>query len=200
MTNSAGATSGAPADESPAERVVARLRPHARILFWPTLLLVAVCGATGYFYGNLPERWQNIAVIAGAVLVIVFLWLLPLVFWLNRRYTITTRRIIFRHGFFVRTRQELLHSRGYDVTVRQNWLQSAFGSGDVRINSGLEHPLVLKDVPNADLVQKALHDLMESSQTMIGARRQDQSANSQAQSELGDDSTRWSTLSKSRGH
>jgi membrane protein YdbS with pleckstrin-like domain len=198
MTNSAGATSGALAEDPPAERVVARLRPHARVLFWPTLLLIAACGGTGYFYGNLPAQWQNIAVLVGAVFVTVFLWLLPLVLWLNRRYTITTRRIIFRHGFLVRTRQELLHSRGYDVTVRKNWLQSAFGSGDVLINSGLEHPLVLKDVPNADLVQKALHDLMESSQTMIGARRQDQAANSRAASELGDDSTSWSTLAKSR--
>lgn len=198
MTNSAGATHGVPADESPAERIVARLRPHARVLFWPTLLLIAVCGSTGYFYGNLPEPWQNIAVILGAAFLIVLLWLLPLVFWLNRRYTITTRRIIFRHGFFVRTRQELLHSRGYDVTVRKTWLQSAFGSGDVRINTGLEHPLVLKDVPAADLVQKALHDLAENSQTTISARRQDQSAGTRAQSELGDDSVQWSTLSKSR--
>jgi membrane protein YdbS with pleckstrin-like domain len=198
MTNSAGATYGAPAEEPPAERIVARLRPHARALFWPTLLLLAVCGASGYFYGNLPEQWQNAAVLPGAAFLIVLLWLLPLVFWLNRRYTITTRRIIFRHGFFVRTRQEMLHSRGYDVTVRKTWLQSAFGSGDVRINSELEHPLVLKDVPNVDLVQKALHDLMESSQSIIVASRRDQSATGRALSELGDDSVKWSTLSKSR--
>ena len=63
-----------------------------------------------------------------------------------------------------------------DVTVRQTWLQSLFGSGDVLINSGLEHPLVLQDVPNADLVQQVLHDLMEESSTVIGSRRQEQSA------------------------
>ncbi|MEO6200814.1 MAG: PH domain-containing protein [Cryobacterium sp.] len=160
----------------PAERVVARLRPHARRLFWPTLLLIAVCGATGYFYGSLAEAWQNIALIVGAAAAIVLLWLLPLVSWLNRRYTITTRRIIFRHGLFVRTRQELLHSRGYDVTVRQSWLQSAFRSGDVLVNSGLEHPLVLKDVPGAILVQQVLHDLMDESQTVMGSRRQEQTA------------------------
>ena len=176
-----GPQAGAPRSPSavaapPAERVVARLRPHARRLFWPTLLLFAVCGATGYFYGSLPEDWQNTALIVGAVAVIVLLWLLPLASWLNRRYTITTRRIIFRHGFFVRSRQELLHGRGYDVTVRQNWLQAAFRSGDVLVNSGLEHPLVLKDVPSADLVQQVLHDLMQESQTVIGSRRQEQSA------------------------
>ena len=162
----------------PAERVVARLRPHARRLFWPTLLLFAVCGATGYFYGSLPEDWQNIGLMVGAGAAIVLLWLLPLASWLNRRYTITTRRIIFRHGFFVRNRQELLHSRGYDVTVRQSWLQSAFRSGDVLINSGLEHPLVLKDVPSANLVQQVLHDLTDEAQTVMGSRRQEQSAQS----------------------
>ena len=178
----AAATSGSslagssPAGSSPAERVVARLRPHARRLFWPTVALVLVCGATGYFYGNLPEDWQNTGLIVLAAAVVVLLWLLPLASWLNRRYTITTRRIIFRHGFFVRSRQELLHGRGYDVTVRQNWLQAAFRSGDVLVNSGLEHPLVLKDVPSADLVQQVLHELMQESQTVIGSRRQEQSA------------------------
>lgn len=169
MTNAAVNSQG----EAPTsvERVVAGLRPHARVLFWPTVLLVAVFGATGYFYGSMPEPWQNTALAAGAVAVVVLLWLLPLATWLNRRYTITTRRIIFRRGFFVRTRQELLHSRGYDVTVRQTWLQSLCRSGDVLINGGEEHPLVLKDVPNADLVQQVLHDLMERSQTLIGSRR-----------------------------
>ncbi|HAM27567.1 MAG TPA: hypothetical protein DCP11_12960, partial [Microbacteriaceae bacterium] len=81
-------------------------------------------------------------------------------------------RIIIRTGFFVRVRQELLHSRGYDVTVRKNSMQSMFGSGDVFINTGLDHPVVLRDVPGADLVQSALHDLMERSLNPIAARRQ----------------------------
>ena len=191
MTNGATSVNGEPSNAPPAEHVVARLRPHARALFWPTLLLFAVCGATGYFFTNLPEQWQNIALAAGAGAVILFLWLLPFASWLNRRYTITTRRIIFRHGFFVRTRQELLHSRGYDVTVRQTWLQSAFGSGDVRINSGLEHPLVLKDVPNANLVQQVLHDLIEETQTVRGFRPVS-TGSTNAQSALADQTVPWS--------
>ena len=172
------------ARESRPEQVVARLRPHARVLLWPTLLLFALAGTTGYFWGNLPEPWQNAALPAVAILLAVVGWLLPLAAWLTKRYTITTRRIIFRHGLFVRTRQELLHSRGYDVSVRQNWLQAGFHSGTVLINSGLEHPLVLKDVPNVDLVQSVLHDLMERSATVMGSRRQEQSA-------LADESAFW---------
>ena len=64
-------------------------------------------------------------------------------------------------GLMVRTRQELLHSRGYDVTVRQNGMQQLFRSGDVLINTGLDRPVVLHDVPSAALVQSALHELME---------------------------------------
>ncbi len=171
MTNSTGPAQDPTADEPQTERVVARLRPHARMLFWPTLALFAICGATGYYLGNLPEQWQNTALAIGAAALVLLLWLLPLASWLNRRYTITTRRIIFRHGFFVRTRQELLHSRGYDLTVRKTWIQSAFGTGDVRIDAGLEHPLVMRDVPNADLVQEVLHDLMEDLPPAIRARR-----------------------------
>ena len=154
------------------ESVVARLRPHGRALLFPSLFLVVTVGAVAFFFGRFTEQWQNLALLAGGALFIVVAWLIPLLAWLGHRYIITTRRLILRRGFFVRTRQELLHSRGYDVTVRKNAVQSMFGSGDVRINTGLERPVVLKDVPGVDLVQSALHDLMERSINPLAARRQ----------------------------
>lgn len=154
------------------ERVIARLRPHARALFWPSLLLIVGAGALAYFSTVFPEDWQNLTLVGGGSLLLALLWLIPLLRWLASRTVITTRRIVIRQGLSTRTRQELLHSRGYDITVRQRTLQSMFGSGDVLINSGLEHPVVLKDVPGAHLVQGALHDLMESSMNPIAARRQ----------------------------
>ena len=171
----------------PQESVIARLRPHGRALFWPSVALIAVVGGIGFFYGRFDESWQNIAVLIGAALLLLLLWLLPLFAWLGRNYTLTTRRIVLRSGFLVRVRQELLHSRGYDVTVRQNSLQSLFRSGDVQINTGLEHPVVLKDVPRADLVQAALHDLMESSQNTVATHRQ------QEASRPSDETTVWGT-------
>jgi len=167
------------------ESVVARLRPHARVLFWPNLALLLIAGATGYFAGSFREPWQNAGVLAGAALAIVLLWLIPFLSWLGRNYTITTRRIILRNGLFVRVRQELLHSRGYDVTVRKNGLQSLFRCGSVEINTGLDHPVMLRDVPNADLVQAVLHDLMEGSQNAVSARRQ------QEASRPSDETTAW---------
>ena len=105
-------------------------------------------------------------------MVILLVGVLPLISWLSRRYTITTRRIIVRHGFFVRIRKELLHSRGYDITVRKSGLQPFFGCGDVLINAGLEAPFVLADVPGPALVVSALGDLMEQSQNTIANNRQ----------------------------
>jgi uncharacterized membrane protein YdbT with pleckstrin-like domain len=154
------------------ESVVARLRPHSRALFFPTVALLADVGAVSYFAGSLPEQWMNLLVLAAGALLAVLLFGVPVLRWLSQNDTITTRRVVIRSGILVRSRQELLHSRGYDVTVRQAGLQLLFRSGDVLIDTGSEHPLVLRDVPNAELVQSALHDLMEASFNPIAARRQ----------------------------
>lgn len=167
------------------EVVVARLRPHGRRLVWPSILLIAVCGAAAFLVGSFEQPWANWAVLGAAVLLVLVGWLVPLLVWLGTNYTITSRRIVLRSGLFVRVRQELLHSRGYDVTVRQTAWQRMFGSGSVEINTGLDHPVVMRDVPGADLVQSALHDLMEASLNPVAARRQ------QGQSAPPDETIRW---------
>jgi uncharacterized membrane protein YdbT with pleckstrin-like domain len=159
------------AEASP-ESVVARLRPHPRLQLWPTVALIADAAAVSYFQGSFPEAWMNVALLVGGGVIALLVFVAPVLSWLGHNYTITTRRIVIRSGLLVRTRQELLHSRGYDVTVRRAGLQLLFRSGDVRINTGLEHPVVLRDIPDADLVQSALHDLMEASLNPIAARRQ----------------------------
>lgn len=164
------APSGAGAANVPAEHVVARMRRHGRILFWPTLVLIAVAGLTSYFVGQLPEEWESVALLTGAAVLVVLAFVFPLLSWLNRRYTITTRRVIVRHGFFVRVRQEILHSRGYTVTMRRSWVQSAFRTADIVIAAGGDQVIVLRDIPNADLVQRTLHELMESNQGLLAAR------------------------------
>ena len=167
------------------ETVVARLRPHARALFWPSLFLIALSGGTAYLSTVVQEPWQENAVLAAGGALAVLFWLLPLLSWLAHRYTITTRRLVIRSGLLVRRRQELLHSRSYDLVVRQNAVQSLFRSGDVHINTGLEHPVVLHDVPGVDLVQAALTDLMEQNSNPVASRRQ------QEQSRFGDSAPSW---------
>ena len=161
-----------PVRPDPPERILARLRPHGRVLLLPSLLLVAIAGAVGYLGGVLEDSWQVTALYGAAVAAVVLFCLVPLLAWLGHRYVITTKRLVLRRGLLVRVRQELLHSRGYDVSVTRGPLQTVFRSGDVRINTGLETPVMLRDVPNADLVLRALQDLMEASGNPMASRRQ----------------------------
>ncbi|GAA0999294.1 PH domain-containing protein [Subtercola frigoramans] len=156
MTNDITTTVRGP--EAP-ELVIARYRSHGRRLFWPVLVLMAVAAASGYYLGRLPEEWQNLTALGAAIALTVLLGLLPTIAWLARRYTVTNRRVIAVHGVFVRERQEVSLRRGFDVTVRRRGLQAVFRSGDVTIHSGTGHPLVLKDVPDAGLIVRALTDL-----------------------------------------
>ena len=157
----------------PAERVVARLRRHARVLILPALLLMPRRGG-GHLRRRRAGRGSGSSSprSARSVFVVLLGCLLPFLAWLTRRTTITTRRIIMRSGIFVRVREELLHNRGNDVAVRRTWGQGMFGSGDVRINTGHEHPFVIRDVPKPDFqLQAALHELMEEAHTLVADRR-----------------------------
>ena len=150
----------------PAERVVARLRQHARRMIWPSIALIAICGAAGYF-GTAYDGWIAITVWIAAAVLAVLLFLMPLGSWLTTRYTVTTRRLVVRTGLFVRERRELLHSRGYTVTLRTSWLQALFRSGTIIIGANDQKTVArLRDVPRAETVTEALHDLMESGQRL----------------------------------
>lgn len=158
------------------EQVIVRLRPHARRVFFPNLLLPVIVGAASWGTFTVDELWQVFAVLAAAVGLVLLFWAVPMVRWLNTRYTLTTRRMIIQRGLLARHRTELLHSRGYDVAVRQAGLQVLFRSGDVLINTGLDRPVILRDVPSARLVQSALSDLMEAATSSVAAQRRRESA------------------------
>jgi uncharacterized membrane protein YdbT with pleckstrin-like domain len=148
----------------PTERVVARLRQHARRMFWPSIALIVVCGAAGYL-GFANEGWIDVAIWVGAAVLALLVFVLPLLSWLSTRYTVTTRRLIVRTGLFVRERRELLHNRGYTVTLRRSFLQTLFRSGTIVVGAMDQKTVAsLRDVPRATVVTEALHDLMENSQ------------------------------------
>lgn len=140
------------------ETVVARLRPHSRALFWPTLLLLAVAAALGFLSGAFREPWQNAVLLGAGGAAALLGWLVPVLRWSARRYTITSRRVIVSSGILARTRRDVPHSRITDVAVERRGLQAVFRSGDVVINDDI----VLADVPSAGLVQAAIHDLADA--------------------------------------
>lgn len=143
--------------------VVLRLRRHARRLTLPVLALLAIVGAAGFWVGRLPEEWMNLLAAGGAALLALLLGVVPILSWLSTRATVTTRRVIVRRGFLVHHRGELPLSRVREVRSRRGPIQRMFSSGDVELVSGVEAPVVLRDVPGVQTVVEAMQELVQHS-------------------------------------
>lgn len=148
------------------ERLVARTRGSARRLGWSALLLVAVAGATGWFYDNLPAPFENWMLLTAAGATLVLLVVLPWIVWVSRRYTITTRRVIERWGIVSRRARELSHARGYTISLRRGPIQRMWRAGTIILSNGVDEPLRLVNVPDVALLQEVLADQIEVSQIL----------------------------------
>lgn len=142
------------------EQVVARLRPHARAVVLPIVVLLALTAGTVYGAAVVPEEWMRWGVLGLAAVVLLVAVVAPLARWSSRAYTITDRRVVVRSGVLLRHHQEVLLARTGDITVSRSALQLLAGSGDVRIQGGGEQPVVLHDVPRPRLVLAAVQELV----------------------------------------
>ena len=148
------------------ELLIARFRSHARRLFWSAVVLIATFGATGYFFGNLPEGFEDWMLLAAAGALVLFAVVLPFVIWYSRTTTVTTRRVIARQGLGARSRHEMSHARGYTIAVRRGPLQRLWGSGTNVLANGVVAPLRLANVPIVTLVHETLADQIEVGQIL----------------------------------
>lgn len=142
------------------EVIVLRLRRHGRRLVLPIIVLIAIAGAAGYFVGSLAAPWMNITAAAAAAVLALLLGVMPILLWLSHHVTVTSRRVIMRHGVFVRHRSEVLFARIREVRSRRGLLQRMCGSGDIDLFVGAES-VRLSDVPGVSIVVDALQELVE---------------------------------------
>lgn len=163
----------APEEQPLSEPTVVRLRRHGRILLLPTIALVVLGVVAGMFVNGFSEWWITMIFWIVIALGVVLLWLLPLITWLGNRVILTSRRVIIYRGVFVRSRQEIMLSRIYDLTVRQNAVQAVFGAGDLLLNTGAEVPIRLHDLPKANLVLSAMNELVEKQIPLSAQLRKD---------------------------
>lgn len=161
---------GRPATPAPGaptpELRVARLRSHARRLFWSALVLIAVAGAVGFFSGNLREPFADWMLWGAAGLIVLLLAVVPFLVWWSHTYTITTRRVIERSGVFGTRRSEVSHVRGYTVQLRRGPLQRLWGTGTLVLANGVDAPLRIRNVPDAELLHEVLVDQVEVNQIL----------------------------------
>lgn len=137
--------------------MIARMRPHARVLVVPVLVLWAAIGLGALLVDRVDWPLWNTAVWTVAGLVVALLTVVPTLAWLSRGFVFTTERVVIRSGFGG-TRRETMLSRVHDVTVRRRGLQALFGAGDVLLSTGGDRAVVLADVPLASLVQRMLSE------------------------------------------
>lgn len=144
------------------------LRPHARALVGPALVLLAGAGLGGYAAGRVPEGdlqpAGRAAVAALALLLVVRYALLPFLRWRATRVVVTDRRVLTRSGLVSRTGRDVPLSRVDDLTFACTLVDRVFGSGTVVLSPAGDRPdLVLRAVPQIAVVQGRLWELVEAS-------------------------------------
>lgn len=137
-----------------AEQRLARLRPRASKLFFPTAALFLAVFLLSFFDGRLKEQWQNIAlwVITGAIALI--LWLIPLLRYLSSYTEITNVRVFSRSGLMGQHRDEARLSQINKVELTRGRTITLHVNG--------EEPLVLIGVPRPKMVAAEIEALTAS--------------------------------------
>ena len=155
------------------EELVVDTHPHWKALLLPALavpVLVGLaswgCFAMGDFSGR---EYARIAVIVVAVLLLVWVSLLPWLRWRTTRFIVTSRRVVIRSGVVSRTGRDIPLTRVNDVTFTHGLLDRLLGCGTLLIESGGERgQLVVNEIPHVETVQRQLSDLVEQANAPRG--------------------------------
>ncbi len=155
----------------PGERLVLLLRPHAKALIAPVLVLLVTAPLTAFFAGLVPDGaaqlWMRVALVAVEVLVFARWVIWPFLVWWNTIYAITDRRLVLRQGVFNRSGHDMPLSRLNDVKFSHNVVERVLGCGTLVVESAGEvGQLVLTDVPRVEQVQRTLYRLSDGIRAM----------------------------------
>ncbi len=150
----------------PDERLVLLLRPHAKALIAPILVLLVTAPLTAFLAGLVPDGsaqlWMRVALVAVEVLVVARWVIWPFLVWWNTIYAITDRRLVQRQGVFNRSGHDMPLSRLNDVKFSHNVVERVLGCGTLVVESAGEvGQLVLTDVPRVEQVQRTLYRLSD---------------------------------------
>jgi uncharacterized membrane protein YdbT with pleckstrin-like domain len=146
------------------ESVVVSTRTHPKALLLPIFALVVLL-AIGVFVQEAIDQ----GTVTKAVWVLVaagFVWfvLRPVLVWLTATYTVTTRRLITRHGVITRKGHDIPLTRVSDVAYERDLIDRMLGCGTLVISDASTHGQVaLPDIPRIEethrKLQELLHDL-----------------------------------------
>jgi len=146
------------------ESVVVSTRTHPKALLLPIFALVVLLAI-----GVVVQEAIDQGTVTKAVWVLVaigFVWfvLRPVLVWLTATYTVTTRRLITRHGVITRKGHDIPLTRVSDVAYERDLIDRMLGCGTLVISDASTHGQVaLPDIPRIEethrKLQELLHDL-----------------------------------------
>ena len=148
------------------EEVVEHLHPHWLTIFWPVVWFLLIVGGASFGTALIPVGRQQgvlrMAVLALAVVLLLFLVVVPLLRWRTTHYVISTHRLLFREGILARRGRDLSLSRITDVSFTQTLWERIINSGTLTIESaGDSGATVLKQIPDSVGVQQLLNHMIE---------------------------------------
>ena len=139
------------------ESIVISTRTHPKALLFPILALVVLLaiGVVAAIASTSPARVMAIGV--------VWFVIRPVLIWLTATYTITTRRLITRHGVITRKGHDIPLTRVSDVAYERDLIDRLLGCGTLVISDASTHGQVaLPDIPRIEETHRKLQELLHS--------------------------------------
>jgi uncharacterized membrane protein YdbT with pleckstrin-like domain len=148
------------------ESVVVDTRTHPKALLLPLLILVVLLAIGTFGQTQIDQKEVNWVVWGLAVIGIFWFVVRPVLIWLTASYTITTRRLITRHGVITRRGHDIPLTRISDVAYEKDLIDRLLGCGTLVISDASTHGQVaLPDIPHVEDVQRKLNDLLHDLHT-----------------------------------
>jgi uncharacterized membrane protein YdbT with pleckstrin-like domain len=148
------------------EEVVRHLHPHWLTVFWPVVWFLLLVGGASFGMAAIPVGRQQglyrLLILAVAVVLALFLVVVPLLRWRATHYVISTHRLLFREGVLARRGRDIGLGRITDVSYRQTLWERIIRSGTLTIESAGEGgATVLEHIPDTEGVQQLLNHMVE---------------------------------------
>jgi uncharacterized membrane protein YdbT with pleckstrin-like domain len=153
------------------EKIVVDTRTHPKALLLPILALVVFLAIGVVVQTAVDQGTVTLIVWILAAIGIIWFFIRPLLIWLTATYTITTRRLITRHGVITRRGHDIPLTRVSDVAYEKDLIDRMLGCGTLVISDASTHGQVaLPDIPHVEDVQRKLNDLLHDLHDAEGPR------------------------------
>lgn len=148
---------------SEGEKVVIHKHPHWKMLLLPYFVLIVTLGVgvwLTFLVKDASAPWDMVGLIAiGAVALVLLVWLflVPFVRWRTTHFIVTTDRVMAREGVIKRTGIDIPLSRISSVRFEHGLIDRIVGCGTLIIESSSQEPLEFDDIPQVEKVHTFIY-------------------------------------------